>query len=587
MSMIEKKMPDTLNLAESAEIALNAMLGVADEDYEGIPFFSGFLQSDAANPAWMSHGNWDYGSSHGRLIDSIALVRLMTGVTDGADIEARYKQNLLSFIKDDGLCYRRNSYTKQDLERLGTKFRAGAPMIDQRAVTLGLTTWYAATGDENIKEYAHRHVAALKYIARKERESWYYPASEYMEDGWPSIDAVNTRLAYDPCAMWGRQINPILSLHQLTGNSDALELCEFFAANIVQRSGAFLKDGSFNGALEYRNGHFHTRMGTLFSLARFSLFTQDATLAQFVERSFHWALSTWCTSFGWTPGDMHDQSYEHETCTLVDAIGCAIALAQFGYTEYWQVAERFLRNHLVQSQLTDTGWIHQLDTKAKDIPHEKTFYRVADRLRGAFAGYAAPNDFVYNGIKGRGHIMDVQTCCVASGARGLFYGWKHIITEQRGRVSVNMLLNRTTDTLDIESHLPFEGKVVLRIHRDIADLVCRMPDWAHYGAVQVHFHHGDAQRIETGRTLPYVNRVFMKLGAVQKGSTITITFPVPERVTTETAVDDTFTVKWLGDNVSGISPSGSYFPLYTTPLSPAKVPIKSVLMSNADASGFR
>ncbi len=82
---------------------------------------------------------------------------------------------------------------------LGAPFRAGAPIIDQRAVILGLATWYQATGDERIKGYADRHVAALKRIARKERESWYYPASEYLESGgrlwtrstpaWPTTPA--------------------------------------------------------------------------------------------------------------------------------------------------------------------------------------------------------------------------------------------------------------------------------------------------------------------------------------------------------------------------------------------------------------
>ncbi|MDL2319420.1 glycoside hydrolase family 127 protein, partial [Eubacteriales bacterium OttesenSCG-928-A19] len=475
---VRRALPDTLDLAQRAGIALNAMLGVADDDYEGIPFFSGFLQSDADDPAWMSHGNWDFGSSHGRLTDSIALVREMTGTSEGEDVERRYRENLLSFIREDGLCYRRNTFTDADIARLDAPFRAGAPMIDQRAVILGLGTWYAATGDEAVRGYADRHVAALRRIARKERESWYYPASEYFSEGWPSLDAVNTRLAYDPCAMWGRQIGPILTWHILTGNADALALCENFAANIVQRSGAFLPDGSWNGALEYRNGHFHTRMGTLFSLARFARHTANAQLTAWVERRFRWALDNWCTRFGWTPGDMHDQGYEHETCTLVDAIGCAITLAHCGYTRYWQVAERFLRNHLVESQLTDTSWIHQLDTKAHDILGQKTFYRVGDRLRGAFAGYAAPNDFVYSGVKGRGHIMDVQTCCVASGARGLYYGWRNIVTEARGRVSVNLLLNRATPWLEVESSLPYEGKVVLTARKDMPDLVCRIPDWA-------------------------------------------------------------------------------------------------------------
>ncbi len=558
----QRRVPATLDLAERAHIALNAMLNVADDDYEGIPFFSGFLQSGPDSPAWMSHGNWDFGSSHGRLVDSIQLVRAMTGATEGRDVEKQYQKNLLSFIRDDGLCYRRNTFTDEELKRLGTPFRPGAPMIDQRAVTLGLTTWYTATGDERIKGFADRHTAALKRIARKERESWYYPASEYFEGGWPSLDAVNTRLAYDPCAMWGRQVNPLLSWHRISGSADALELCENFAANIVRRSGAFLEDGSWNGALEYRNGHFHTRMGTLHSLAKFALYTSDAPLSAWVEKRLQWALDNWCTKFGWTPGDMHDQGYEHETCTLVDAIGCAIALAEAGYTAYWQVTEKFLRNHLVESQLTDTGWIHQLDTKARDIPRYKTFYKVGDRLRGAFAGYAAPNDFVYSGEKGRGHIMDVQTCCVASGARGLFYGWSKIVTEKQGRVSVNLLLNRDTRWLDVESHLPHEGRVVLRINEHIKDLVCRTPDWAPYGAVRVSYLCGGAERLETGRTLPVVNRVFMRLGEVNRGDVITITFPMAEYETAERAIDDVYRVRWRGDNVAGIDPNGSYLPLY-------------------------
>ncbi|GHV26931.1 hypothetical protein FACS18948_3480 [Clostridia bacterium] len=574
--MIMKKLwPGTLNLADRARLALNSMISVSDEDYDGIPFFSGHLRSDAENPAWISHGNWDYGSSHGRLIDSIAIVREMTGTTDGRDIEDIYKRNLLSFIRDDGLCYRQNSFSDEELTRLDAPFRAGAPMIDQRAVILGLGTWYADTGDDRVKGYADRHVAALKRIARKERESWYYTASEYFYEpkGWPSADAVNTRLAYDPCAMWGRQIGPILTWHKLTGNADALELCEMFAANITLRSGAFLADGSWNGALEYRNGHFHTRMGTLLSLARFAEYTGNAGLAAWVETRYRWALNNWCTTFGWTPGDMHDQGYEHETCTLVDAIGCAISLAKQGYHQYWQKAEKFIRNHLVESQLIDTSWVHQLDTKAHDIPGRKTFYKVGDRLRGSFAGYAAPNDFVYSGMKGRGHILDVQVCCVASGARGLYYGWKHIVTEKRGRVSVNFLLNRSTEWLDVESLLPNEGRVILRIKKEIADLAFRVPDWAHYGAVSVRYEGAGGLRCETGRTLSYIDDCFIKLGGAVTGDTITIIFPVPERETTERAIDDIYKVKWLGDNVSGISPEGTYFPLYARGLSASSAPV--------------
>ncbi|WFR56354.1 hypothetical protein QA584_22485 [Anaerocolumna sp. AGMB13025] len=555
---IKKSVPDTLNLADRAGIALNAMIGVADEDKGYIPFFSGFFASD---PAWMSHGNWDYGSSHGRLVDSMTLVRAMTGTEEGRDIEKHYKENLLSFFKKDGLSYRRNNFTEEFVKSCDARFEDSASMIDQRAVLLGLTSWFIDTEEEAVKSRADQHVAALKRIARKERTSWYYPASEYTEHGWPSFDAVVTRLCPDPCAMWGRQVNPLIRYHQVTGNQHALELSENFVSNIVYRSGAFSADGSWNAGLGYRNGHFHTRMGTIASLARFAEFTHDAYLMNWVKKCYDWGLSK-CTTFGWTPGDLEDQGYEHETCTLVDAIGTAITLAKNGYTEYWGIAERFLRNQLTEAQLLDTSWIKQSDTKDKDIYQEKTYYKVADRLRGAFAGYSAPNDFVYSGMKGRGHIMDVQVCCVASGARGLYNGWNNIVTEERGRVSVNMLLNRASKWVEIYSHLPHAGKLEVTAKTDIKELCIRIPEYVPYGAVTIKRTFNGEEKTISARELPWIKNYFVKLADVKDKEEIEVTFPVIMRKTIETAVDDVFETNWAGDNVISISPSGEYYPLY-------------------------
>ncbi|MGO4277123.1 hypothetical protein AB4Z22_46055, partial [Paenibacillus sp. TAF58] len=105
-------------------------------------------------------------------------------------------------------------------------------MIDQRAVILSLTTWYMETSDPKVKEAADRHVAALKRIAIKERDVWYYPASEYKETGWPSANGIQLRLAPDPAAFCGRLVMPLLKYHELTGNQDAFDLCQFFTALI-------------------------------------------------------------------------------------------------------------------------------------------------------------------------------------------------------------------------------------------------------------------------------------------------------------------------------------------------------------------
>jgi len=574
--------PDTLNLAGRANVALHAMMGVADEDKGYIPFFSGFFASD---PAWMRHGNWDYGSSHGRLIDSMTLVRAMTGTEEGREIENHYKENFLAFFKKDGLSYRKNTFSQEFIASCGAAFEESASMIDQRAVLLGLTTWFIDTGEEAVKERADKLVAALKRIAGKERESWYYPASEYTQHGWPSFDAVVTRLCPDPCAMWGRQVNPLIRYYQITGNRDAFDLCENFVYNIVYRSGAFASDGSWNAGLGYRNGHFHTRMGTLASTARFAEFTHDAFLLNWVKKCYDWGLSK-CTSFGWTPGDLHDQGYEHETCTLVDAIGTAVTLAKNGYPEYWGTAEKFLRNQLTEAQILDTSWIHQSDTKENDIPGDTTYFKVADRLRGAFAGYSAPNDFVYSGQKGRGHIMDVQTCCVASGTRGLYNGWNNIVTKENNRISINMLLNRASRWADVLSFLPHEGKVVIIANEDAQELCIRIPEYVPYGSVTVTRETAGHKVTAGGRELPWVHKYFIKLSGVKKDEKITVEFPVILRKTIETAVDDVYEAQWAGDNVINITPGGEYYPLYNHIPVLQEAPVSSIQLYRGSEKDF-
>lgn len=548
-----KLIPDTLMLEERAKHAINAMVGMADRDHDFIPFFAADLMHE---PAFMTHGDWDYGSSHGRMIDGLVLARHMSGEESfGKDVEERYRENLLSFFKEDGMSYRQKNPSRN--------WEPNANLIDQRAVILSLTSWYMESGDPKVKEAADRHVAALKRIAVKERDVWYYPASEYMETGWPSANAVQLRLAPDPAAFCGRLVMPLLKYHELTGNPDAYELCEFFTALIIERSGVFNSDGSFNDALAYRSGHFHTRIGTLDAIARFGAYTGNASMLAWVKKCYDWAL-TKCTRFGWTPGDLHEQAYEHETCSLVDLIATGITLAKSGYVEYWGVVERFLRNHLAESQLLDLDWVVQTDDKSNDIPYNKSFYKVAERTRGSFAGYSAPNDFVCDVNEGRGHTNDLQICCLGSGTRGLFMGWSNIVTENKGTVSVNFLLNRGSKWLDVSSYLPHEGKVVLDIRQDISRLQIRIPEWAGFTKIRfVREKDGTAAEGKGNEESRWVNKHFLLLGAASAGERITVTFPLSFRKTLEDAVGQTFEAEWRGDDVVGITPKGTKKPLYS------------------------
>ncbi|MBW7460353.1 glycoside hydrolase family 127 protein, partial [Paenibacillus sepulcri] len=311
-------------------------------------------------------------------------------------------------------------------------------------------------------------------------------------------------------------------------------------------------------------GHFHTRLGTLDAIARFGVFTGDAALISWVNKSYEWAL-TKCTAFGWTPGDLKEQAYEHETCSLVDLIATGITLAKSGYTKYWGTVERFIRNHLTESQLLEMDWVKEADDRSGDVPGWLTHHNIAQRTRGAFAGYSAPNDFCCDVSHGRGHTNDLQICCLGSGTRGLFMGWSNTITEKNGAISVNFLLNRGSVWLDVDSYLPHEGKVVLHIHRDLPRLQIRIPEWAGYAKVS-YVREREGSEAVSGRgsdSSMWVNEHFLTLGAAQAGETITVTFPLSSRTTIENAIGQTFETHWRGDDVVNISPKGTQHPFYS------------------------
>lgn len=527
---------------------MNAVAGLMDPTWE-TPFFSANL---AVKPAYLRHGDWDYGSSHGRLTDASLLARQMSGTTEYLAVEQQLKDRLLSFFGGDGLSYRKRNPRGH--------WEPNANLIDQRAVILALTTWYLDEESEDVRSVADRHVAALHEIAIKERDAWYYPASEYTPQGWPSANAIQLHLAPDPASFCGRLIMPLLRYHQATGNEQALELCSWFARLIVHKSGVFLEDGSFNAALAYRSGHFHTRLGTLDGLARLALHTGDHQLTAFVRRSFEWALGQ-ATGFGWTPGDLAEQRFEHETCSLVDLIGIGTTLARAGYRQYWGTVERFLRNHLCESQLLDVGWVVSNDHHEDDVEGWISYYHVGERVRGAFAGYGAPNDFVSDVALGRGHTSDIQACCVGSGIRGLFTGWNHIVTGDEDLVRVNLLLSRGGHLVDVSSHLPYEGRVDVSIHQDLGELRIRIPEWAGYAGVRVLV--GGAERHPAERAgAGWAPDGYLSVAAPRRGDVVSVRFPLTERETLEVAADQRFSVSWRGDNVASISPAGRYRPMY-------------------------
>ena len=154
-----------------------------------------------------------------------------------------------------------------------------------------------------------------------------------------------------------------------------------------------------------------------------------------------------------------------------------------------------------------------------------------------------------------------MSCCNANGCRGLYYAWE-AITRCRGEDGqVNLLLNRAAPWLDVESHLPYEGKVVIR-NKTCRRISVRIPAWVR--AEDVHLQVNGESRS------PHFAGRYGVAGELRPGDVVALNFPVAEetfRRTAHTRTNDEtrYRIRVRGNTVVDISPRDEdpvHYPLY-------------------------
>ncbi len=258
------------------------------------------------------------------------------------------------------------------------------------------------------------------------------------------------------------------------------------------------------------------------------------------------------TRFGWFPEFVGQHACE--TCGITDMIDVAIQLARSGRHEYWGDAERFGRNHLVESQFIDAAWERQVpkrtSSEAADFiaacpPPQLKREGVRDVLPGAFSGGSAPNSVVDTR---RGHWW--MGCCNAHGVHGLFLLWHHAVRATRTAVRVNMLFDRSTPWADVRSHIPTEGTVEV-VMRQGGSLSVRTPDDVA----------SDEVAVEAPGRWSW-NDGYVHVGGLAPGQVVTVRFPLREHDENVGVLEDEYLVSWRGDTVMAIDPPGRVGPLY-------------------------
>ena len=104
---------------------------------------------------------------------------------------------------------------------------------------------------------------------------------------------------------------------------------------------------------------------------------------------------------------------------------------------------------------------------------------------------------------------------------GLFYAWDGTLRHDDGVVRVNLLLNRASPWLDVDSYLPYEGKVVLHAKRARTAFV-RIPLWVDRRSVDC--------RVGDRSDAPRWFGNYLRFDGLSDGDQITVEFPIVERV---------------------------------------------------------
>lgn len=176
--------------------------------------------------------------------------------------------------------------------------------------------------------------------------------------------------------------------------------------------------------------------------------------------------------------------------------------------------------------------------------------RTLHRVIGAVCGVTTPNDVTLRKPYDPGFILG---CCVSEYSHAFPYVWENILTYQDGDLRVNLLFNRASRWADVESRIPYEGRIDLKI-KQRCKLSVRIPEWVEPAETQ-------CAANDRPRGMTWDGR-YTVLGETDPGDVASLSFPISERTVRQTMAGEDFTLVIKGNTVVFIDPPGQNNPFY-------------------------
>jgi len=551
----EVQAPDTLDLADRMALAVNALTNVFNPSEKYALYFT--VRFSCRPPLLMANHPMDaFLNIPPKFIEALALCRLASGTDLNIQTDGAVLAEQLALVAEDGL-----SYTPLDAMVRLEHPEMERPFAETWAEgrTLIALSMLTQLDDNPIwAEVARRKVDAMLSLAT-EKDDYLYLWKMRLRPGdrpngapepglWPAIYAS------------GALGHGSALFHRVTGYEPALKLARGLARWAAKRVFCS-EDGSWN----YQ--HFHHSLYSLIGVLEYALAAGDEELLARVDACYRFAREMGDSLIGYfteyMPGHPDERFVDApravEICEIADMVTIALKLTQAGVGDYWDDVDRWVRNMYAEGQITDTDFAERIPEEFMWPPPPMPYVDDRDITRrslGAFWGWMQPNNGLSIRIKeGKRRLLpwSIQHCCTANGSRTLYYVWDSIVTRSGGATQVNLLLNRASPWLDVESYLPVEGRVVLR--SKIAQRVTvRLPEWVEPSKVTVSIEGKEKSARCRGHELA--------LGQLKAGEAVTVNFPVPERTFWRLISNFPYKLTLRGSNVVAIEPRGEAAPLY-------------------------
>ena len=535
--------PDTLDLATRAALAINALTRTTDSTHN---YESYQCANFNVRPPYMNH-SWG-GPCLQKPAEALPMMRVMSGSEQNLEVDRAMVEGLLSDIDDDGLWW---------LKTEGRPWRAETFKEDNVFVCaharlmLALLAWYAVDGDSKWLETVQRMADGLGKLAVHHDGIAFYPDEQYYRSGWKNVDASRPESGWG--GRWtiadGVAIRALSRWYATSGDEASLDLARKLVKGALKPANWVpTQEPKMIVSAEHAHwrGHFHATTMRVMGLLEYALATNDARMKRFVRDFYEYGRNFGISRLGFVPavggdhGSYVDRPQVNEGCATADMIWLAVGLCDSGVGDYWEDIDQAVRNHLVENQLLRADLLEEISAAGPEHvidPRTMTDDDVIARNIGSFSAGADPT-----------MLFPMWTmCCVGNCSVALYRGWESILRHNEGVVQVNLLLNRASPWLDVDSYLPYNGKVVLK-NKKAGRVHVRVPLWADKGATR--------SRINGKGVPPAWLNNYLVFGGLSANDVITVEFPMVETTEqhTEPTYQTTFTCQMRGNTLVDISP---------------------------------